>query len=79
MEKKTKLSSDYQKALAEIDGLKHLIALQREQFKAEMKAKDNITEKYKDELAHCKAYIKALVNRNIFERITNKCPDDIRP
>ena len=67
---KTKPEEDF----SEVQRLRHIIGVQNAQYKDDLKAHENLIDKYRKENANLKAYIKALVNRDIFQRIRNTQP-----
>lgn len=58
----------------EINRLRHIIGVQREQYRSDLESLEKLLDKYKKENEQLKAYIKALVNRNLFHRIRNTQP-----
>ena len=58
----------------EIKRLRHIIGTQQHSFKDDLEAHEKLLAKSRKENESLKAYIKALVNRNIFQRILNTTP-----
>lgn len=58
----------------EIQRLRHIIGVQKLQYDEDLKNLEKLLSKYRKENASLKAYIKVLVNRNIFQRIRNTQP-----
>lgn len=70
----TKQKATPEEDFSEVQRLRHIIGVQTAQYKDDLKAHENLIAKYRKENASLKAYIKALVNRNIFQRIRNTQP-----
>ena len=74
-ENKTKNIND------EVKRLRHLIGVQRAQFKDDLEGHEKLIKSLNEEILYLKAFNKFLINRNIFQRIVNTIPtdDDLRP
>ncbi len=70
----TKQKTKPEEDLSEVQRLRHIIGVQAAQYKDDLKAHEALISKYRKENANLKAYIKALVGRNIFQRIRNTQP-----
>lgn len=65
----------------EVKRLRHLIGVQRAQFKDDLEGHEKLIKSLNEEILYLKAFNKFLINRNIFQRIVNTIPtdDDLRP
>ncbi len=65
----------------EVKRLRHLIGVQRAQFKDDLEGHETLIKSLNEEILYLKAFNKFLINRNIFQRIVNSIPtdNDLRP
>lgn len=65
----------------EVKRLRHLIGVQRAQFKDGLEGHEKLIKSLNEEILYLKAFNKFLINKNIFQRIVNTIPtdDDLRP
>lgn len=66
------LRKELELAKSDVKRLQHYIGVQSAQYKDDLEAHEKLCSKYRKENDKLKAYIKQLVNRNIFQRIVNK-------